>query len=94
VKRLESSSGDTSKRSAFWPVRSATRLEEFGDASAGTRDRAYIGPVMVPFLIAAGHAVVGLDASGTTAVISVRHRMSTNNELAALGMPRLMILSA
>jgi UDP-glucose 4-epimerase len=59
-----------------------------------TRDRAYIGPVMVPFLIAAGHEVVGLDASGTTAVISVRHRMSTNNELATLGMPRLMILSA
>ena len=27
-----------------------------------TRDRAYIGPVMVPFLIAAGHEVVGLDA--------------------------------
>jgi UDP-glucose 4-epimerase len=59
-----------------------------------TRDRAYIGPVMVPFLIAAGHEVVGLDASGTTAVISVRHQMSTNNELATLGMPCLMILSA
>jgi NAD dependent epimerase/dehydratase family len=47
------------------PGRRSLRHEEFEEVHMRvlvTGDRGYIGAVMAPFLMAAGHEVVGLDA--------------------------------